>query len=71
MSAKDKVLLDFIKDIEITGGITVNSEGVEAPVADPTWTDLAQTYRNACAAMNKQPVVVLEDDDDEDADDDE
>lgn len=64
---KDKVLLEFIRDIEGTGGITVNDDGVEAPVADPTWTDLAETYRKACKAMNREPVVsnLEEDDDDE------
>lgn len=63
---KDKVLLDFIKDVEDTGGIAVNDDGVEAPVADPTWTDLAQTYRKACKAMNREPLVLnLEEEDDD------
>lgn len=72
MTIKDKILMEFINDIDAAGGITVNSDGVEAPVGDPNWTDLAQTYRKACEAMNKQPLVAnLEDDDDEDDDDDE
>ena len=61
---KDKVLLEFIRDIDDTGGIAVNDDGVEAPVADPAWTDLAETYRKACKAMTREPVVSnLEDED--------
>ena len=64
---KDKILLEFINDIESTGGIAVRSDGTEGPVADPGWTDIAATYRKACQALNRQPLVVnLEDEDDDD-----
>lgn len=59
----EAVLLEFIKDINDTGGITVGSDGSEGLVADPDWYDLAQTYRKACAAMEVEPKVAdLEDD---------
>lgn len=61
---KDKVLLEFIKDIEASGGITINDDGVDVLVCDPGWVDLAITYRNACKLMNREPMVAnLEDDD--------
>lgn len=61
---KDKVLLEFIKDIEAAGGIAVNDDGVDVLVCDPGWVDLAVTYRNACQAVGREPMVInLEDED--------
>ena len=50
-----KVLEELIDDIEATGGIRLIG-GVWAPVACPSWTGIATTYRHACDALGRVPV---------------
>jgi hypothetical protein len=53
-----EVLHGFIEDIEATGGCFRSEGGTFAPVADPNWTDLADTYLRACAALGRTPFIV-------------
>jgi hypothetical protein len=55
-------LVEFCKDIEQTGGIEPyfedGREGMYCPVADNDWIDLAETYRKACKALGRKPMIV-------------
>lgn len=49
------VIEELVDDIESTGGIRLIG-GVWAPVACPSWTDIATTYKHACEALGRVPV---------------
>jgi len=51
------VLRDFVETIEAAGGCFRNDEGTFAPAGDPNWTDLADSYIKACAALGRRPVI--------------
>jgi hypothetical protein len=57
MDAVRVALDDFIETIEATGGCFHNEQGVLAPVGDPDWTDLADDYVRACAAIGRTPLI--------------
>jgi hypothetical protein len=38
----DQLLVGFIEDVQASGGIIGFSDGLHAPVADLTWTDLGK-----------------------------
>ena len=61
-------LLEFVRDIEQTGGVVRDAKGLHAPVADADWVDLGETYNRACGALDRKPMV--EEADEEDTDDD-
>lgn len=50
------VLEEFVQDIESTGGVADNEHGLTAPVADPEWSDLGETYGRACRVLGRKPV---------------
>jgi len=52
-----KALDDFIETIEATGGCFHNEGGVLVLAGDPEWTDLADAYVRACAAIGRAPLV--------------
>lgn len=45
----------FVDAINATGGLVINDDGVEAPAADESWTDLADAYLRACEALGVEP----------------
>ena len=51
----DKALRLFVDTINATGGLIVNDAGETAPAADEDWTDLADAYLAACAALGVEP----------------
>jgi hypothetical protein len=51
----EEVLAEFVRDIDDTGGIRPNREGLWYPVADEDWIDLAETYRKACQVLGRKP----------------
>lgn len=50
----EKALLEFVKDIESTGGVVQTQEGI-VPVADLEWFDLGLSYMTACEALGRTP----------------
>ena len=53
----EAILLEFINDIEQTGGVVECLDGLHAPVADEDWIDLGETYLKACRALGREPVI--------------
>lgn len=53
-----KILLEFVQDIDATGGVC-KFEGTDnyAPVGDKDWIDLGETYLKACKALKKRPHI--------------
>lgn len=47
------VLEEFVGDIDKSGGILEDPEGLEVPAADVDWFDLVVTYRHAQAALKR------------------
>lgn len=41
--------------IHATGGLTVDDDGCDVPVADPEWLDLGAAYLLACEALGYEP----------------
>lgn len=55
--------LEFVSDIESTGGVFVDEDAIWRLNADPEWTDLAVTYLHMCRATSTQPVIEDQDED--------
>jgi len=53
-------LAEFVRDVNQTGGVALNDEGLHTPVADEDWIDLGETYVKACAALGVKPKVAKE-----------
>lgn len=54
----DGALNEFIQDVEAVGGIIQDDEGTNfADENAANWSDLAQTYLIACAALKRKPMV--------------
>jgi hypothetical protein len=51
-------LRSFVNTINLTGGIFIDDEGVWVPAGDPTWSDLALAYLEACTALEVEPKKV-------------
>ena len=49
-------LLSIIETIEATGGCSCE-DGLLVPVGDSDWTDLADAYVRACAAIGRTPLI--------------
>ena len=49
-------LLQLISAVEQTGGIFYDG-GMENPISDPGWFDLALAYTKACAALDRPEMV--------------
>ena len=50
-----KVLLDFVRTVDATGGVfREDPGGCHAPLADPEWIDLAEAYVAACTVLKRQ-----------------
>lgn len=52
------ILIELITDIQNTGGLIEFSDGLTAPAADPTWTDLGATVLKAHEELEKAGVVL-------------
>ena len=52
-----ETLEQFVDDIDVTGGVFENREGVVAPVVAIHWTDLGVTYMKACKALGRKPKI--------------
>lgn len=52
-----EALMEFVKDVELTGGVGKSAKGDYFPLADRTWVDLAETYVRACEAMGRRPKI--------------
>lgn len=52
-----KALEEFVDDINVTGGVVEDEEGLICPVGDPEWIDLGETYMKACEALDREPKV--------------
>lgn len=53
---KTAALEDFVRTIEVTGGIVKKRDGTVAPAGDEDWIDLGDCYLRACDALGQQPV---------------
>jgi hypothetical protein len=58
-SAPRSALVDFVETIEMSGGAVEHQDGTFAPQADPTWTDLGDSYLRACRELGREPKVSL------------
>jgi hypothetical protein len=56
------VLSEFVGDIDNTGGIQRDRHGWPAPVADPDWIDLGETYLKACNVLGVEPKIAAGED---------
>ena len=52
---------DFVETIEAAGGVCRNPNGYTAPVGDPTWTDLGDSYLRMCRALGRTPAYAESD----------
>lgn len=51
------VVLEFVRDVEDTGGVNFYPDQSCAPAGDEDWKDLGVTYLHACQALGKKPIV--------------
>lgn len=57
-SAKcEDALREFVRAVDVTGGVLRSPIGLHAPVADPGWTDIGDVYVQACAALGHKPAI--------------
>lgn len=47
--------LELMATIHATGGLTVDHDGCDVPVADTEWPDLGAAYLLACEAIGDEP----------------
>ena len=57
MSEHEKILREFVLDINATGGIVYDENAQPAPALAPDWLDLGMTYLKACKALKIKPEV--------------
>jgi len=62
----EKLLEEFVENIDDTGGLGEMKPGVFAPLADPSWSDLGDLYIRACKALGREPVIERIEEDDGD-----
>jgi hypothetical protein len=60
----NRVLREFVDDINQAGGIVCPLNGFSYPVAAADWTDLAGTYLKACEVLGVEPTFSPEEEDD-------
>lgn len=55
----EDVLHELVADIENTGGLVKQRAHpyTLVPAADPTWSDLACTYLDACKVLGVEPMI--------------
>ena len=51
-------LISLITDVQNTGGLIEFSDGLFAPAADPTWTDIGQTIFQAHSALESNGITL-------------
>ncbi len=51
------ILKEFVRDVNQTGGVQLNDEGLHAPVADEDWIDLGETHVKACDILGAKAKV--------------
>ena len=56
VNAMKEALTSLISDVQATGGIIEFSDGLSAPAAAPTWTDLGTTILKAHCALEKEGI---------------
>ena len=49
------VLTTFCDRIDATGGVLEYADGAVGPNADPGWTDLGDSYLEACQVLGREP----------------
>lgn len=54
-------LVELVKTINFTGGLTKNDSGEYVPAVDEDWVDLGNAYLRACEALGIQPKCPEED----------
>lgn len=50
-----RLLKEFAKTVEATGGVFTDRKGADCPVGDPEWADLGILYVEVCSALNREP----------------
>ena len=50
-------LTTFCNRIDATGGVLAYADGAVAPTADPGWTDLGDSYLEACRVLGREPKI--------------
>ena len=53
-------LMTFVSAIEDTGGCTRDYKGYVVPLADEDWVDLGDAYVEACAALDREPMITVD-----------
>ena len=51
------IVNEFMSDIEAVGGLVKRADGWLAIAADDEWTDLADTYYQACRVTQRRPLI--------------
>jgi len=54
----EQALISIIETIQSSGGLLEFSDGLVAPSADPTWTDLGHDILNAHGALKKDGIDI-------------
>jgi len=52
-----RALTAFVSCIEATGGCTRDHDGYIVPMVDEDWSDLGDAYVEACAALDREPLI--------------
>jgi hypothetical protein len=55
----------LVSTIETTGGLIGHADSLCAPAADPDWIDLADAYLQACAELNRTPMITRQPEDED------
>ena len=50
-------LMTFCNRIDATGGVLEYADGAVGPKADPGWTDLGDSYLEACRLLGREPRI--------------
>ena len=50
-------LMTFCNRIDATGGVLEYADGAVGPTADPGWTDLGDSYLEACRVLGREPRI--------------
>lgn len=61
-AALEAALEALVATIDATGGVSVASDGLHAPVCDCDWIDLGEAYVLACAVLGRDPRIHIEED---------
>jgi hypothetical protein len=63
LSEAHKILAEFVRDINETGGVIRDCKGWHAPAIDLEWIDLGETYLKACDALGLKPKIASNEED--------